>query len=178
MITYPLISFQTDIDDKPMWVDVLTQVLDRDHFRFYCKFDNGHEDIYVHDAINNTWFSENNNDCEQSCFKAIQDDLVTLEFYPVFKQYMVQRKNINGVPVNVWVFESQREKGVIVYTVYFGGCYQFDLKKWRGAWQAESVKKHKAPIDPQLVQDIGKLIDNSIYDTDLWRSHAHVYNFR
>ncbi|WP_276501831.1 hypothetical protein [Terrimonas pollutisoli] len=173
MITYPVISFQTDIDDKSMGVDVLTQVLDRGQFRFYVKFGNGQEDIYVHDAIHNSWFSEHNEDCEQACFKAVKDDLVTLEYYPVFKKYLVHRKNINGEPVNIWVFESQREKDVIIYTVYFKGDYQFDLKKHRGAWHGESVKKGKAVVDPHLVKEIGKLIDNSIYDTDLWRSHAH-----
>lgn len=174
MITYPVISFQTDIDDKSMGVDVLTQVLDPGQFRFYVKFANGTEDIYVHDAIHNRWFSEHNENCEQACFKAVQDDLVTLEYYPVFKKYMVHRMNMNGELVNVWVFESQREKDVIVYTVYFKGKYQFDLKKYRGAWHGQSVKKSKAIIDPQLVKEIGKLIDDSIYDTELWRSHTHV----
>lgn len=176
MITYPLISFQTNVDDKPVRVNVLTQVLDRGQFRFYVKCSNEHEDIYVHDAIQNTWFSENSNDCkQQACFKAIEDDLVTLEFYPAFKHYMVHHQNIDGIMGNIWVFESQREKGVIVYSVYFRGSYQFDLKKCRGAWQAESVKTNKANIDPHLVKEIGKLIDNSIYDTDVWRSYAPVH---
>ena len=116
MITYPLISFQTNVDDKPVRVNVLTQVLDRGQFRFYVKCSNEHEDIYVHDAIQNTWFSENSNDCkQQACFKAIEDDLVTLEFYPAFKHYMVHRQNIDGIMGNIKTEEPQTRNHQFVF---------------------------------------------------------------
>lgn len=169
MITYPTIKFECKVSGKELIAEVVTEEINPGKFNFNTRFSDGFEDIFSHDEESGTWKSQK--DTKPSYLKRIQDDLSALRCYQVGRHYLSFPHTIDNQVINVWMFETQREDGYMVYSkggckcyaVYYNGDYRFEMKKVGGAWYAKTVR-HINPetIDETLVGTIGKMIDAQI----------------
>lgn len=169
MITYPTIKFECKVSGKELIAEVVAEEINPGQFNFNTRFSDGFEDIFSHDEESGTWKSHK--DSKSAYLKKIQDDLSALMSYQVDRHYLSFRHTIGKESINVWVFETQREDGDMVYpkggykryTVYYNGDYRFEMKKVRGAWHAKTVRQiNPEIIDENLVAIISKMIDGQI----------------
>lgn len=157
MVTYPRIKFECEVDGKELVAEVQAQEVKPGHYSFNTRFSDGFEDTYLHDERAGLWKAIH--DKKRSYLKQIKDDLSALVCYQIDRAYFSFRHLIGTELVNIWVFETQWEDRSMIYTIYYKGDYQFDMKKIRGAWYAHSVRSQHADIDDSLVSTIGGLIE-------------------
>ena len=162
MINYPPIKFECQVRGKKLVAEVNAQVAGTDRFLFRTRFSDGFEDTFSHDTHGDQWGALN--DAKQEYLKRVKDDLAALQNYQPFRHYLYFRDKQGHQSLNIWVFETMPENGVDVYSVYYMGQYQFDMKKLRGAWLAKSVRNNAAPIDTSTIEQIGQMIDARIND--------------
>jgi hypothetical protein len=161
MITYPPIKFECQVNGKQLLAEVETKAHEGGKFEFSTKFSDGFSDTVFHDEKSGTW--KTGRDKKATYFKKIKDDLSALVSYPAFKHYLSFRHKVGNQLVNIWVFETEMENRNVVYTIYYHGNYQFEMKKIRGGWHAKTVKQNQPElIDGELVDKIGKMIDERI----------------
>jgi hypothetical protein len=171
MITYPPIKFECKVSGRELIAEVITEEVNPGQFNFNTTFSDGFSDIFSHDERSGIWTA--NKDAEEAYLNMIQDDLSALQCYQVGRHYLSFRHPLEKEPVNIWVFETQREDlymmyskgGCKRYTVYYNGDYRFEMKKVAGAWRAKTVRHHNpVVIDENLVAKIGQIIDEKIKD--------------
>ena len=169
MITYPPIKFECKVSGRELVAEVVAEEINPGKFNFNTRFSDGFEDIFSHDEESKTWNAIR--DTKADYLKKIQDDLSALMSYQVGRHYLNFRHRLRDQIINVWVFETQREDGYMVYskggckcyTVYYNGDYRFEMKKVGGAWYAKTVRQiNPESIDENLVAIIGKMIDGQI----------------
>jgi hypothetical protein len=171
MITYPLIKFSCRVSGKNLIAEVIASETDPGHFNFNTRFSDGFEDTFIRDGRSGSWLAVR--DTKENYLQKIKDDLNALLCYQVDRHYLSFPQKIGDELINIWVFETEREDGYMVYskgkgtckgyTVYYKGDYRFEMRKIAGAWQAKTVR-HRNPevIDENLVIKIGKIIDAKI----------------
>jgi len=169
MITYPLIKFECTVSGKELIAEVVAEEINPGQFNFNTRFSDGFEDVFSHDEGAKTWKALH--DTQASYLNKIQDDLAALRCYQVGRHYLSFPHTINDHVTNVWVFETQREDGYMVYSkggckryaVYYNGDYRFEMKKVYGGWYAKTVRQiNPEIIDENLVIRIGQMIDAHI----------------
>jgi hypothetical protein len=169
MITYPPIKFECSIRGKELIAEVVAKEIDAGHFNFNTRFSDGFEDTFIHDDEVGIWKAVR--DKEADYLERVKDDLSALLSYQVDRHYLTFRYKIGDELVNIWVFETQREDGYMVYSssgcktyvVYYKGDYRFEIKKTGCAWYAKTVRQvNPEIIDENLVATIGKMIDTRI----------------
>ncbi len=64
--------------------------------------------------------------------------------------------------LKIWVLETMPENCEDVYSNYYLGRYQFDMRKFLGAWLANSVRNTAAPKETSTIEQIGQMIDAKI----------------
>jgi hypothetical protein len=169
MITYPPIKFRCEVSGRELTAEVITEALRPGQYKFNTRFSDGYADTFSHDEVSDTWRAGKGK--RSSYLKRIQDDLCVLEKYQVGRHYLSFRHTIKGRPANIWVFETQRSDGYMMYSkggckcysVFYNGDYRFDIQKINGAWQGKTVRySNPEKIDEKLVAHIGALIDARI----------------
>ena len=161
MITYPPIKFECQVSGKELIAEVVAEEVNPGQFNFNTRFSDGFEDIFSHDEGSGIWKAIR--DKKAAYLKKIKDDLSALVAYQIDMQYFSFRHKIGQQVKNVWVFETQREGGNKVYTIYYHGDYRFEIKKIRGSWHAKTVRQiNPEIIDERLVAKIGEMIDAKI----------------
>lgn len=161
MVTYPGIKFECRVDGKDLIAEVVAQETNPGHFNFSTKFSDGFEDIFIHEEKSGLWKAIR--DQKATYLEKIKDDLSALVAYQIDRHYLSFRQSIGGELVNIWIFETEWEDGTTIYTVYYKGSYQFEMKKVFGAWYARSVRsQNNKVIDDGLVAKIGGVIDAKI----------------
>jgi len=161
MITYPSIKFECQVNGKELIAEVVAQETHPGHFNFNTRFSDGFEDTFIHQQKKGLWKAIK--DKKAAYLEKIKDDLSALVAYQIDRHYLSFRHVINSEVVNVWVFETLWETGCVIYTVYFKGDYQFEMKKKQGGWSAKTVRQLKNhSIDEELVAKIGQVIDAKI----------------
>ena len=161
MVTYPRIKFECQVNGKELIAEVVAQETHPGHFNFNTRFSDGFEDTFVHEEKSGLWKAIR--DKKAAYLKKIKDDLSALVAYQIDRHYLSFRHLFDTQLVNIWVFETQWENGGVIYTVYFKGDYQFEMKKRHGGWYARTVRQQKnQPIDEKLVNNIGQMIDAKI----------------
>lgn len=169
MITYPPIKFECKVSGKKLTAEVVAEEVNPGQFNFNTRFSDGFEDIFSHDERSGTWKAHK--DTRSAYLKKIQDDLCALRCYQVGRHYLNFRHAWGNQVINVWVFETQRLDGYMVYskggrkryTVYYNGDYRFEMEKVCGAWYAKTVRQTNPEIiDEKLVATIGKMIEARI----------------
>src|SRR5688572_3363962 len=169
MITYPTIKFECQVSGKELIAEVDGRKIRPGYYNFNTRFSDGFEDTFIHEEGSGIWRAVG--DKEPDYLERIKDDLSALLSYQVGRHYLSFRHKIEDDIVNIWVFETQREDGYMmyskggykVYTVYYKGDYRFEVKKIGTAWHAKTVR-HVNPevIDETLVTTIGQMIDARI----------------
>lgn len=169
MIVYPPIKFECKISGRNMVAEVVAEEVNPGQYNFNTRFSDGFADTFSHDEGSGTWKA--NKDKRYAYLNKIQDDLAALRCYQVGRHYLSFRHVVANQLINIWVFETQREDGYMVYSkggckqyaVYYNGDYRFEIKKNCGAWEAKTVR-HLNPevIDDKLVAKIGWMIDEKI----------------
>ncbi|RYG53874.1 MAG: hypothetical protein EOO01_03190 [Chitinophagaceae bacterium] len=169
MITYPSISFPCMVRGRELTAEVITEAVKPGKYNFNTRFSDGFCDTFSHDEISGTWAAVKGG--QKSYLEKIQDDLSVLRNYQVGRHYLCFLHTIHGKPTNVWVFETQRIDGYMMYSsrgckcysVFYNGDYRFDIQKINGAWEGKTVR-HSNPerIDETLVTTIGSVIDARI----------------
>jgi hypothetical protein len=161
MVTYPRIRFECQVNGKELIAEVVAQETDPGHFNFNTRFSDGFEDTFIHEKRSGLWKAMR--DKEAAYLKKIKDDLSALVAYQIDRHYLSFRHSIRSKIVNVWAFETEWEDRSMIYTVYYKGDYQFEMKKKYGGWHARSVRPEKNKvIDETLVEKIGQMIDAKI----------------
>lgn len=161
MITYPPIKFECQVSGKELIAEVVAEEINPGQFNFNTRFSDGFEDIFSHDEKSGIWNAIR--DKKSSYLKKIRDDLSALLSYQIDKYYLTFKHKIWQQLVNIWVFETQREDGYIVYTVYYHGDYRFEMKKIVDTWYAKTVRNiNPEIIDERLVTKIGEMINTEI----------------
>lgn len=169
MITYPPIKFECKVSGRELIAEVIAEEVNPGQFNFNTRFSDGFEDVFSHDERAKTWKALH--DTQASYLNKIQDDLAVLRCYQVGRHYLSLPHIIDEKLINVWVFETQRDDGYMVYSkggckryaVYYNGDYRFEIKKVNGAWYAKTVRQvNPEIIDENLVASIGKMIDARI----------------
>jgi hypothetical protein len=159
MVTYPRIKFECEINGKELIAEVIAEEVNPGHFNFNTRFSDGFEDTFIHEERSGLW--EATRDKKSAYLKKVKDDLSALVAYQIDRPYLSFRHKIDAQVVNVWVFETQWEDRSMIYTVYYKGDYQFEMKKICGGWYAKTVRPKKDTIiDEGLVAKIGERIDN------------------
>jgi hypothetical protein len=160
MVTYPRIKFECEVNGQDLIAEVVAQETIPGHFNFNTRFSDGFEDTFIHEERSGLWKAIR--DKKAAYLEKIKDDLSALVAYQIDRHYLSFRQLIGEEIVNIWVFETEWDDRTI-YTVYYKGDYQFEMKKMYGAWFAKSVRpeKHKR-IDEGLVGKIGGMIDATI----------------
>lgn len=158
MVTYPRIKFECQVDGKELIAEVVAQETDPGHFNFNTRFSDGFEDTFIHEESSGLWKAIRNK--KAAYLEEIKDDLSALVSYQIDRHYLSFRHSIGSDIVNIWVFETEWEDKRRIYTVYYKGDYQFEMKKIYGGWFARSVRQEKNKIiDETLVAKIGEMID-------------------
>lgn len=161
MVTYPKIKFECEVNGRELIAEVLTQETNPGHFNFTTKFSDGFEDTFIHEERSGLWRAIR--DKKSGYLEKIKDDLSALVSYQIDRHYLSFRHLVGKEIVNVWVFETEWENRIAIYTVYYKGEYQFEMKKVYGGWYAWSVRPEKNKlIDNALVARIGTAIDAKI----------------
>ncbi len=169
MITYPPIKFECKVSGRELIAEVVAEEIHPGQFNFNTRFSDGFEDIFSHDEGSKTWKAVH--DTKASYLNKIQDDLFALRCYQVGRHYLSFPHTLGDQSMNVWVFETQREDGYMVYSkggckcyaVYYNGDYRFEIKKVLGGWYAKTVRQiNPEIIDENLVMKIGEMIDARI----------------
>lgn len=161
MVTYPPIKFECQVKGKELIAEVVANETDPGHFKFDTRFSDGFEDTFTLHEPTGLWKAIR--DKEAAYLKKIKDDLSALVSYQIDRHYLSFRHVIAGKLTNIWVFETEWEDGSLIYTVYYRGDYRFEMKKVWGAWTAKTVRQQNPEqIDDQLVETIGKMIDDRI----------------
>lgn len=169
MIVYPTIKFECEVSGKELIAEVETLETYPGHFNFNTRFSDGFADTFIHNENSGDWKAVR--DKEAVYLANVKNDLSALVSYQVGRHYLSFRHKIENELVNIWVFETQREDGFMVYskggcksyTVYYNGDYRFEIKKICGAWQAKTVRQvNPEIIDEKLVAKIGQVIDSNI----------------
>ena len=160
MVTYPRIKFPCHVEGKELVAEVLAQETNPGHFNFATKFSDGFEDTFIHEESSGIWRATRNK--KTIYLEKIKDDLSALTRYQIDRHYLSFRHQLEGQTVNIWVFETEWEDGSVLYTVYYKGEYQFEMKKVRGAWRSRSVRGNRQPANEELVLTIGNMIDAKI----------------
>jgi hypothetical protein len=161
MVTYPRIKFECEVNGQDLIAEVLAQETDPGHFNFNTRFSDGFEDTFIHEERTGLWKAIR--DKKAAYLEKIKDDLSALVAYQIDRHYLSFRQLIGEKLLNIWVFETEWEDGSTIYTVYYKGDYQFEMKKIYGGWFARSVRPEKNKIiDEALVARIGAMIDTKI----------------
>lgn len=161
MVIYPKIRFECEVAGQDLIAEVVARETNPGHFNFNTKFSDGFEDIFIHEEQSGLWKATK--DKKADYLEKIKDDLSALVAYQIDRHYLTFRQLIGTEITNVWVFETEWEDGSVIYTVYYKGDYQFELKKIYGGWYPRSVRAGKNEmIDKALVEKIGKMIDARI----------------
>lgn len=161
MVTYPRIKFECQVNGKELIAEVVAQETNPGHFNFNTRFSDGFEDTFIHEEKSGLW--EAIRDKKAAYLKRIKDDLSALVAYQIDRHYLSFRHSIGSRTVNIWVFETEWEDKNMIYTVYYKGDYQFEMKKIYGGWYARSVRPGKNKIiDETFVDKIGEMIDARI----------------
>ncbi len=161
MVTYPRIKFECQVNGKELIAEVVAQETNPGHYNFNTKFSDGFEDTFIHEERSGLWKAIR--DKKAAYLEKIKDDLSALVAYQIDRHYLSFRHNLGSQLMNIWVFETQWEDRSMLYTVYYKGDYQFEMKKIDGGWQARTVRQaNNCSIDEQLVAKIGKMIDTRI----------------
>jgi hypothetical protein len=171
MITYPPIRFRCKVSGRELTAEVVTEAVRPGQYNFNTRFSDGFCDTFFHDERSNTWAA--GKDERSAYLEKIQDDLSVLRKYQVGRHYLSFRHKVNGRTINIWVFETQRVDGYMMYSmggckcysVFYNGDYRFEIQKINGAWQGKTVR-HANPetIDQVLVAKIGTMIDARIHE--------------
>lgn len=168
MVTYPPIKFECQGSGKELVAEVIAQEIDPGHFDFNTRFSDGFEDTFIHERSGN-WKAVR--DKNGGYLERIKDDLSALLCYQVDRHYLSFPHKMGDEMINIWVFETQREDGYMVYskggskcyTIYYKGDYRFEMRKIAGAWYAKTVRyANPEVIDETLVAIIGQMIDARI----------------
>lgn len=161
MVTYPRIKFECEVDGKELIAEVVAQETNPGHYNFNTRFSDGFEDVFTHEERSGVWKA--NRDKEQAYLEQVRDDLSALVCYQIDRHYLSFRHELGNEIVNVWIFETEWEDGSMIYTVYYKGDYQFEMKKVFGGWYARSVRQHKRKvINDELVGKVGSMIDSKM----------------
>jgi hypothetical protein len=161
MVIYPRIKFECCVNGEDLIAEVVAQETYPGHFNFNTRFSDGFEDTFIHEERSGTWNATR--DKKAAYLEEIKDDLSALEAYQIDRHYLSFRHRIGVELVNVWVFDTEWEDDGTIYTVYYKGDYQFEMKKIYGGWYARSVRMEKNKvIDNDLVARIGQMIDAKI----------------
>jgi hypothetical protein len=161
MVVYPPIKFECEVNGKDLIAEVVAEETDPGRFNFNTKFSDGFEDTFIHEERSGLWKAIR--DQKAAYLEKIKDDLSALVAYQIDRAYLSFRHTIGSHVVNIWVFETQWENGGMIYTVYYKGDYQFEMKKIYGGWYAKSVRQEKIKlIDETLVARVGEMIDAKI----------------
>lgn len=158
MVVYPSIKFECEVNGKELIAEVIAEEINPGHFNFNTRFSDGFEDIFIHEERSGLWKAIR--DKKAAYLEKVKDDLSALVAYQIDRHYLSFRHTIASQVVNIWVFETQWEDRGVIYTVYYKGDYQFEMKKKYGGWYAKTVRQEKDKvIDEQLVAKIGEMID-------------------
>jgi hypothetical protein len=161
MVTYPRIKFECEVNGRELIAEVVTRETSPGQFNFAAKFSDGFEDTFIHEERSGLWKAIR--DKKSAYLEKIKDDLSALVAYQIDRHYLSFRHCIGKEIVNIWVFETEWENRSAIYTVYYKGEYQFEMKKIYGAWYAWSVRPEKNKnIDDALVAKIGVMIETKI----------------
>jgi hypothetical protein len=160
-VTYPRIKFECQVNGKDLIAEVIAQETDPGHFNFNTRFSDGFEDTFIHEEGSGLWKAIGNK--KAAYLEKIKDDLSALVAYQIDRHYLSFRYAIGPEIVNIWIFETEWEDRGTIYTVYYKGDYQFEIKKIMGGWHAWSVREEKNKvIDESLAAKIGDMIDARI----------------
>jgi len=161
MVTYPRIKFECEVNGRDLIAEVVAQETNPGHFNFNTRFSDGFEDTFIHEERSGLWKAIR--DKKAAYLGKIKDDLSALVAYQIDRHYLSFRQLIGEEIVNIWVFETEWEDRSAIYTVYYKGDYQFEMKKIYGGWYAWSVRPEKNKIiNDVLVTRVGKMIDTKI----------------
>lgn len=161
MVTYPRIKFECEVNGRELTAEVVTRETNPGQFNFDAKFSDGFEDTFIHEERSGLWKAIS--DKKSAYLEKIKDDLSALVAYQIDRHYLSFRHYIGKEIVNIWVFETEWENRSAIYTVYYKGEYQFEMKKIYGAWYGWSVRPEKnKKIEDALVAKIGAIIETKI----------------
>jgi len=166
MLFQPPVEFPVFVDGQRMTAFVHEELDNPVQTVFKVSFSDGFEDEFVAEDDGRVYGS---GIASIPYARSIRFDISHLICLNPARFYYVFQDTIDGLPANIWVFESENGDDETIYKVYWLEYFRFALKRSGHEWIiCASPRLGKTP-DPALVRRTGFMLDALLDDNTLNR---------